>query len=63
MQLAAHLTLLIVGIGTYAVPPDAASAGAAPEVAPAARAIAAMRQATGRNCFVFGSLSSAYGVS
>src|SRR4051794_26402071 len=30
MQLAAHFTLLIAGVGTYAVPPLAASAGPPP---------------------------------
>src|SRR3954471_12849840 len=49
MQPAAHFTLLIVGVGTYAVPPLDASAGAAPaaRARPAPSAIAAARQRYG----------------
>src|SRR5436190_1223215 len=63
MQLAAHFTLLIVGDGTYAVPPVAASADPPPAAAATANATPAMRPQCGRDCCVFGSLSSAYGVS
>src|SRR3954447_9187914 len=48
MQLAAHLTLLMDGVGTYAVPPLAASAGP-PPARVATSVTPARRKPVGRN--------------